>query len=306
MPDDLPEPDYDDFRLRQPDPSFLGDCERAAKGYPLNADYLDRGRGIEPAVTNRDNGHLGACPLPEVSGPGAREISAFVPTQHELTILVKYWMKEVIRVAYLEFATGCGDSTNWDWQLFSQRRIRRIASCIGQTAVREIIADVYHEWGEQNGHSRMWQAFLTGNKSEQRAAQEERWATLESAQPAEPRRMPNVQEMIDLYDDFMLFLTGRPHDLRSRRVDMDSMEELRRRCVREEPSLLQPHRRRELVSDLLLESGYPWAETGKYVAQHVTASGEFIVPAEHVPVQDGDSPAAVEDASTSEQRKQPV
>jgi hypothetical protein len=111
--------------------------------------------------------------------------------------------------------------------------------------------------------------------------------------------MPNVQEMIDLYDDFMLFLAGRPHGLRSPHVDMAWIEELRLRCVREEPSLLQPHRRRALLSTLL--AGWcPSTAIDQYVAQHVTASGEFIVPAERVPPQGGDSTGPLEDASTSE------
>jgi hypothetical protein len=246
------------------------------KIYPWNYDNGELGAGSLPEVANRDNHDLGPCRLPEVTGDAAREIPEFVPTHDELATLAKHWIKQVIDDDYFFFRTSCGDCCSLRERMFAERRIRRIAWYIGEEAAKRAIDDAYHEYGEKVGHSRGWQVYLKGTAEERRAFQ------MEPCEMVPERQTPSVQEVMSLYDHFLCFLDDEPHDLRHRRVDMDWMEELRR-WVQEDPSLMQPEKKRELVGWLI--GGR--ADGKKYV----TESGEFIMN-DHQPPTDNDSTAA--------------
>ena len=68
---------------------------------PVEIDSEEMRRRFAPRIANSDNDLLGAVDgligrVSEVNGKGAEEVSGFVPTRHELCVLVKFWMTEVL------------------------------------------------------------------------------------------------------------------------------------------------------------------------------------------------------------------
>lgn len=128
---------------------------------------------LTPNVVNRDNkwlepvgsfiGHVS-----EVNGPGGEEIDGFLPTRHELGLVVKHWMMQIIEYEFFIFCFQCASSELTRRSSFAARRVERIEMLIGEEDTHRAIENAYAEFGRaQNAET--WRIFRNGTKEEVRA-----------------------------------------------------------------------------------------------------------------------------------------
>ncbi len=103
----------------------------------------------------------------EVNGAGAKEVSGFLPTRHELIVLVKYWAERMLDDKYLSFVMGGTGSTEIRRRPFARRRIQRIQELLGAGDVSKAIEEVHEEYKEKYSiDSEEWSIFTSGDKAE--------------------------------------------------------------------------------------------------------------------------------------------
>ena len=86
--------------------------------------------------------------VPEVNGPGAEEIAAFVPTRHELVQIVKYWERIWIENEFFMYWTSQTGSSEMRLSAFAGVRVNRIAEVLGDAEVKAAINEVWEEFGK--------------------------------------------------------------------------------------------------------------------------------------------------------------
>ena len=133
----------------------------------------------EPDVKNVDNDGLGALNMrggrigvvDEVNGPGATEVPGFLPTQHELLELVRYWAGIAIGIDWRWFVDECYGSEDIRLEPYAWKRISRIGDLLGEERVKKVVDEVYEEYGET--HKKHWNVFLHGTEEERAAVRAE-------------------------------------------------------------------------------------------------------------------------------------
>ena len=101
---------------------------------------------FEEIVWNSDNQDMWGGDIEvEVFGPGGQEIPGFLMTRWELLIMVKYWATRALQSDFDFYITGSITLFQANIMKFAKRRIRRIASLLGQDRVTKAIADAYTE-----------------------------------------------------------------------------------------------------------------------------------------------------------------
>ena len=150
-------------------------------GQPRPNAKQQRTETTERIVRNSDNDNL----LPwgnqksvvgyvnEVNGPGAEEIAGYVPTQHELVQLVKYWYRRTLDDSWSFFLDGCTGSTEWRVAEFANRRFERAEAVIGAEAVVEAIKEVRGEFKAEVKDDRLWDIFENGTEEQRDAVLKE-------------------------------------------------------------------------------------------------------------------------------------
>jgi hypothetical protein len=139
---------------------------------------IDSYRKLEtPDVINRDNDllhPLAGCigHVDEVNGRSATEIPEFIPTQHELLELVKYWTKVALGIEFLWFCYESPGSSDIRLRPFAYRRINRIAKCLGDAVVGRAFTDAREEFAK-TVDARAWRIFRHGTPEEQAAFRNE-------------------------------------------------------------------------------------------------------------------------------------
>ena len=108
----------------------------------------------------------------EVNGKGAKEMSGFVPTRHELLELARHWLEKVLKISYSWFITAQTGSREIRLEPYAMGRVSRIAALVGQEAVREIEDEVFAEF-QQKVDPRHWDIFLRGDKKQREEVREE-------------------------------------------------------------------------------------------------------------------------------------
>ncbi len=213
----------------------------------LRRRLADMGMPLTPNVVNADNAWLEPIGgwighVSEVNGRGAEELPGFVPTRHELCLLVKYWMTEVID---FDFSFFCFEQTcsigirRWN---FGKRRIDRIAAFIGKDAVERAIDEAYEEYGRQQDSDafQAWRVYLHGTEDERRAFKAKCDAALEV----------NVREHEDqFYASLLKFVAGEPHDIEPGTVGM-ARAVIAKMLVKENPALAAPENRGVLLKEI--------------------------------------------------------
>lgn len=92
---------------------------------------------------------------------GGKEPVGFIPTQHELLQIAKYWYRREVELQWWFFTTGNADSSEGVW------RIPQIASLVGEEDLRKAIDEVYIEFRDQDySNMRLWQIFRRGNQAQ--------------------------------------------------------------------------------------------------------------------------------------------
>lgn len=129
-----------------------------------------------PNVSNRDNellhpwGPIGH--VDEVNGPGAVEVPEFVPTRHELFQLAKYWTATRLDIDFFWFFYATSGSREIRLGPFADRRISRIADCLGDTLVEQACKEAEDEFAK-TVDARAWEVFRHGTPEERAAFQGE-------------------------------------------------------------------------------------------------------------------------------------
>ena len=128
-------------------------------------------RATVRTVVNRDNEWLEPCGpigrVQEVNGETAKEVPDFVPTSHELTVLVEYWAAQIIDYNFFLFCYEQTCSQKCRRSDFGQRRVNRIESLIGEAAVQRAIDKALDEYG-RGDDSEAWRVFRHGTDEERR------------------------------------------------------------------------------------------------------------------------------------------
>ena len=106
-----------------------------------------------------------------VNGNGAEEIADFVPTRHELLLLVKHWYGLLLDNHWFWFVYQSTGSTEIRENSFAENRIHRIAELLGDDAVNATIADVKTEFSKQVDPDE-WEIFLRGDDAQREAVAE--------------------------------------------------------------------------------------------------------------------------------------
>jgi hypothetical protein len=124
---------------------------------------------------NSDNQHL--MPLTgngliigsvdEVNGRGAEEITSFVPTRHELIVIVKYWAEQTLSNRYFEFVYAQTGSSEIRLRAFANRRIARIEDILGAEAIDKALEEAQEGYKkEHNIDPEEWRIFTSGTPEE--------------------------------------------------------------------------------------------------------------------------------------------
>jgi hypothetical protein len=101
--------------------------------------------------------------VPEVNGEGALEENKFVPTRHELSILARYWLKEVLTIRFDCFVYAYSGSREIRVPPYAYRRLGRIERILGADAIETLGREVMSEL-EPKVDPRLWKMFLEGEE----------------------------------------------------------------------------------------------------------------------------------------------
>jgi hypothetical protein len=118
------------------------------------------------------NDHIVIGCVDEVNGPGSIEFPSFVPTQHELIQLAKYWATVRTDLGFSYFVDGQTGSTEIRLGPFASRRIARIAAVLGEEEVATAVKEAYDEFGK-GIDPKTWNIFMNGTREERESLQAE-------------------------------------------------------------------------------------------------------------------------------------
>jgi hypothetical protein len=210
----------------------------------LRRQLADNGLPLTPNVVNGEDERLE--PIGGVIGnasegndEGAKEVPGFEPIVHELSVLVKYWMKQIIEDDYSFFCYQqfCGSLNRRS--AFANRRISRIEALIGEDAVKRAIDEAYEEFGRQED-SEAWRIFLHGTDEERRQFDAEFHQTMAA----------HARESDDqFYVSLLKFLAGEAHDIEPGTVGMRRAE-IAKTLVDENPAWAAPENKERLLKEI--------------------------------------------------------
>jgi hypothetical protein len=131
-------------------------------------------------MANRDNEGLGAWGtehavvgyVEEVNGRASREVPDFVPTRHELLLLVKQWEGVALDIEFYWSLWAQISGKGSRKHTFARRRINRIARALGDDVVRRGIDEVWEAFGKKVD-PRAWEIFLQNHRKQIDAFQNE-------------------------------------------------------------------------------------------------------------------------------------
>lgn len=109
----------------------------------------------------------------EVNGLGATEVPGFVPTQHELLELVRYWARVAIEIDWDWFVAATFGSEDIRLEPFAWSRIVRIGDLLGKAPVKTVVDEVYADFGERFVDKTYWNIYLHGTEEERAAVRNE-------------------------------------------------------------------------------------------------------------------------------------
>ena len=167
---------------------------RQAAGQPGFAEEApDMGTEAVKAAGSGDNDifhpKLGTGSGERPDHAGAKEPAAYVPTEHELVLLVKYWYAHTLEVMWCCFRYGTsGNGLGVCWDDF---RISLAAEVIGWEAVRQAIAEVEKEFRAEVPYragidARLWDIFENGTAEQWYAEADRVWQEWEAKKSQTP------------------------------------------------------------------------------------------------------------------------
>lgn len=106
-----------------------------------------------------------------VNGNGAEEIGGFVPTRHELLLLVRHWYRTKLDNTWFYFISGQGSSRAIRENYFAAQRINRVCELLGDDEVDRVIADEKAAFSKEVDPEE-WNIFLHGDAEQWSAVAE--------------------------------------------------------------------------------------------------------------------------------------
>jgi hypothetical protein len=101
---------------------------------------------------------------PEINGSDAVACPEYIPTQHELLQLARYWYDTLLGIHLDWFFLAVSGSYESRMLAYAGRRLDRIAKVIGQEATDKVVAEVDTEYQERMGAD--WEIFIRGDDEE--------------------------------------------------------------------------------------------------------------------------------------------
>lgn len=101
----------------------------------------------------------------DIHGAGGTAVAVYEPTKHELSIVARHWIRELLEIDIFWFLY----STTGSWEVrtrsYSIRRLERIADVIGEDALNEIVRQE-GEIARRRLGARYWHIFEHGTPEE--------------------------------------------------------------------------------------------------------------------------------------------
>lgn len=119
----------------------------------------------------------------EVNGPDACDVPEFVPTKHELIQIAKYWLLCLLDNDFYFFVHGQTSSTEWRINIYSNRRINRIAEILPEQELNEALEEAERDFKQDKKISDDdWDVFKNGTQEQWDSYRERLWREFESQQ----------------------------------------------------------------------------------------------------------------------------
>ncbi len=164
-------------------------------------------------------------------GKDLAEVHGFVPMRHELLVLVKSWMTQMIEDAFFAFCWPGTYRSGTDClrDEVAAQRINSIEALVGEAAVERAISEAYEEFGKGD-RGEAGRIYLHGTSEE--VDDFHREAERVQAKLATTRRD-------EFYADLLNFLAGRPHTIKQGTLG-GSWADAARAAVAADPKLTLP------------------------------------------------------------------
>ena len=114
-----------------------------------------------PGAIRAGNCRIGC--VPEVNGEGALEENGFVPTRHELSILARYWLEEVLTINFDWFYYRQTGSSEMRVKPYAYRRFARIERILGGDAIESLEREVMSQRAAKV-EPWLWKMFVEGEE----------------------------------------------------------------------------------------------------------------------------------------------
>ena len=124
--------------------------------------------GRDPLLAPWKAGPFRTGYLDEIHGDGGAECTAYSPTQHELLVIARHWLRRRLDIRLDWFYFQRSSSSGIRLEPYASKRLSRIAGVIGKAAVEEVVTEVEEEQRRRMGEED-WRVFVEGTDEERNA-----------------------------------------------------------------------------------------------------------------------------------------
>ena len=164
----------------------------------------------------------------------------FVPTRHEL-LLVRHWERTALDIFFFWFLSVQVGSCENREAAFARGRVRRVAELLGDDVVREVVSEVWVDFGQAQ-EPRAWDIFLHGDAEQIQSFQDEVHGKIAEEDDAR------------FYEQLMNHVRGAAHDIRPGTLGAQWAQKAKA-LIAEQPDLALPEhgrrRKRDRCPDLV-------------------------------------------------------
>jgi hypothetical protein len=125
-----------------------------APGLPPDSDGL--------GAIRAGNFRIGCAPKVNGDG-GALEENGFVPTRHELSIVARYWLEEVLTLNFDWFCYRQAGGSEMRVRPYAYRRLARVERILGADAIKSLEREVMSQRAAKE-NPWLWKMFLEGEE----------------------------------------------------------------------------------------------------------------------------------------------
>lgn len=122
----------------------------------------------------------------EVNGPGALAVPTFVPSRHELIVLLKHWSKVVLDIRYEWFIFEQVGSAEMRLEPFANRGVNRIADALNDEDLVRKTLDEVHEGFARSQDPLAWRVFTHQASPQEEQRFREKFLRGDDSEPKPP------------------------------------------------------------------------------------------------------------------------